>query len=95
MTPKYKEIPLKRRNPANSQIKAYIEALKLGEKTFHVFFDQSGWTVKRLDQALSKAFENSSAAREFAEKAAKKARSEVIIHNQQGHITERHSYATE
>lgn len=87
------KVKLKRKNPNNPQIKSYTDAVKSGQKSYHVVSVRDGWAVKRIGQSSSSGvFATKDAAIKKAEVVARNQKSEVIIHAQNGLIQSRRSY---
>jgi|SRR3989344_5535974 len=88
-----KEIPLKRNNRNNPQIKSYTDAIKRGQKNIHVVSRDGEWQVKRIGRdSHSGTFTTQKAAVTEAIKIAKNNNSELFIHGKNGYIKERRSY---
>lgn len=88
-----KRIILKRRNPNNPQIKAYVEAVKRGERNYHVVPNGKGWVVKKpFSSRASGTFDTQREAIGFGKKQAKGQRVELFVHRQDGKIRGRSSY---
>ena len=88
-----KSIPLKRRNPNNPQIKSYTEAVRRGQRSYHVVHSEGHWKVKRVGGNSVGVFRTADEAVHKAREVAKRERTEVFIHNRNGLIRERNSYA--
>lgn len=84
---------LKRKDPNNPQIKAYVEAVKKGERNYHVVPNGKGWIVKKpFSSRASGVFNTQREAIGFGKKQAKNQQAELFIHRKDGKIRERNSY---
>lgn len=92
---KIQKVLLKRVNPNNPQIKAYVKAVQKGEKIYHLMYnDESGkWFIKKmLTKKGTKVFDSKAQATAYATKAAKDEKTELIIYGKNGYIQNRRSY---
>ena len=87
-----KSVPIKRRNHSNPQIKSYTEAVRRGQRSYHVVHSEGKWEVKRIGGDSVGAFRTADEATHRAREVAKKERTEVFIHSRNGLIRERNSY---
>jgi hypothetical protein len=88
-----REIPLKRNNKNNPQIKSYTDAIKRGQKNIHVFQKDGEWSVKRIGASDVGNYNSKKEALDRAQKLAQDNQSELIIHGRDGFIQERQSFA--
>jgi len=85
-----KETHLKRNNARNPQIKSYTDAIKRGQKTYHILPSPKGWKVKKIGSSEVGIFQTKIGAEKHAKRmASQNNSSEIIIHDHDGHITER------
>ncbi len=88
-----KKIILKHPNPDNPQIKEYVKAVERGLKFQHVFPAKNRWVVKTMGSSrASGVFSTQETAIQFGKKLAKKQKTELIIHREDGRIRERNSF---
>lgn len=88
MTIKY--IPLKRRNLNNPQIHSYTEAIRLGQESYHIFPEDSGWEIKQIGIRSSiELFATKKEAISRAKELVSKNKSDIFIHSQNGLIESR------
>lgn len=90
-----KNIPLKRRNPENPQIRSYTDAVQRGQNSYHVLYSdkKKGWAVKKIGTPDERFFSTQNKAVQYAQDIAKKRASEIFVHSESGLIRERRSYA--
>lgn len=89
-----RKILLKRPNPNNPDVKAYLSALDCGYKSFYVSHSSKGWMVKKYQSSDGlKLFEKKQDAVQFGKKMAKSKKTELIIYKKDGRIHERNSYS--
>ncbi len=88
-----KEIPLKRNDKNNPQIKSYTDAIKRGQKSIHIFPKDGKWEVKRIGNSDIGSFNSQREAIDYAKKIAENNQSELITHGSDGLIQERRSFA--
>jgi len=88
-----KDLPLKRRNPDNPQIRSYTEAIRHGRNSYHILPEENGWKVKQIGSSASDIFRTKHDAISHAKAFAKKARSDIFIHGKDGLIQSRDSFA--
>ncbi len=84
-----KEIPLKRNNKHNPQIKSYTDAIKSGQKNIHIFPKQDSWEVKKIGSSDIKIYSSKHDAVSGAKKDASRSGGEIFIHNRNGLIETR------
>jgi len=87
-----KSVPLKRRNPNNPQIKSYTEAVRRGQKSYHVVHSDGHWEVKRIGGNSVGAFNTKDEATHRASVIAKREGTELFIHDKNGLIKDRQSF---
>ncbi len=84
---------LHQKNPNNSFIKSYSEAVKKGSKIQQVIPRSDGWAVKRItSDKASGVFPSKVLAVSSACEIARNQKTEVIVHNKDGRISKRISY---
>jgi len=84
-----KEIPLKRKNRNNPQIKSYTDAIKRGQNNYHVFPTNQGWRVKQIGARDERTYNTQGEALSGARESARRSDSEIFIHNKKGLIEHR------
>jgi len=90
-----RDIPLKRKNPDNPQIRSYNEAIRHGQKSYHVLPSEKGWKVKRIGDREAEVFDTKAEAISHGTAVVREIKGEIIIHGKNGMIEVRHSYAPE
>ncbi len=85
-----KEIPLKRRHLDNPQIHSYTEAIRLGQKSYHIFPTKEGWQIKRIGMPSSvEMFTTKEKAITRAKELSLQSNSDIFIHKKDGLIESR------
>ena len=75
-------IRLKPKNPNNSTLRAYSQAVKRGSKSLHIVKSDTGWAVKKLgNKRASRVFNTQKQATAYANKRCKTERVSVFIHS--------------
>ena len=90
-----KDLPLKRRNPNNPQIKSYTEAIRHGRNSYHILPEENGWKVKQIGSPSGELFATKDDAISHAKAFAKKAQSDIFIHGKDGLIQSRDSFTSD
>ncbi len=81
-----REIPLKRKNKNNPQIKSYTDAIKRGQKNIHVFPKEGSWEVKRIGSDDKRSYSSKNDAVSGAKKYASSSGGQIFIHSKNGLI---------
>ncbi|MBI2355708.1 MAG: DUF2188 domain-containing protein [Candidatus Doudnabacteria bacterium] len=84
-----KEIPLKRNNKNNPQIRSYTEAIKRGQRNVHIFPKDGEWKVKRIGAREEKRYSTRDEALSKAREDTGQNGGEIFIHNRNGLIETR------
>ncbi len=81
--------PLQRRNLKNPQILSYTDAIREGQKSYHVFPREGAWVIKRIGQDPVQTCATKEEAIEKAKIMTFPEKLDIFVHNFNGLIEKR------